>query len=342
MKEESFSFSRATVAYYSEVGFSALRQLVPQEQCVLLTDENVYQAHAAKFADWKHILIPAGEQHKQQRTVDHIIARLMQLEADRQTLLIGVGGGVVTDITGYTASIYMRGIDCAYVPTTLLNLVDASIGGKTGVDVGAYKNIVGSFRHPRFILQDLDFLTTLPHTEWINGFAEIIKHACIRDKALFKHLSQHRPEDFMQNKELLAALIHNNIRHKFAVVQADEFEKAERKLLNFGHSIGHAIENLCALPHGRAVAVGMMAAAFISEKEVGFVETEALRRLLQQYQLPVSVSFEPGEVFQLLKLDKKRMQQSINFVLLRSIGDAFIQPIGLDRLHSYLQLWHNK
>lgn len=337
MNQQTFQLSSATVDYFFDADFKNLNQIIGSQKAILLTDEHVFNAHRAKFNNWPCIVIPAGEQHKQQATIDNIIKQLIALEADRSSILVGVGGGVVTDMAGYAASIYMRGVNCAYVPTSLLNLVDASIGGKTGVDVGLLKNIVGSFKQPKFIFQDLSLLGTLPEEEWINGFAEIIKHACIKDEGLFVHLQESNLNTFRNDKNLLAKLIAKNVFQKFAIVQQDEFEKAERKLLNFGHTIGHAIENLHNISHGQAVAIGMCMAAYISEKENGFQESNRLKNLIQQYQLPTSISFNAEKVFELMKMDKKRDGDSISFILLDKIGQANIQSIALTKLKQHLE-----
>ena len=149
-------------------------QIVPREKVIIITDENVYGFHADKFSGWPVIRVKAGEQYKNQQTVDHIITSLIKLEADKNTFLIGVGGGMVTDITGYVAAVYMRGVKFGLVPASVLSMVDASIGGKNGIDVGIYKNMVGTIRQPDFVYYDYSFLQTLPVDEWVNGFA----HPC--------------------------------------------------------------------------------------------------------------------------------------------------------------------
>src|SRR5690606_7843600 len=174
MKKKTFRFSSGSTDFYFAGGFRQLSQLCDPRSTVLVTDENVFNAHQSRFKRWKTIVLKAGERYKIQATVDDIIRQLIELEADRKTTLVGVGGGVITDITGYAASIYMRGIRFGFVPTSLLALVDASIGGKNGIDVGIYKNMAGVIRQPAFILHDMIFLKTLPEAEWENGFAEII------------------------------------------------------------------------------------------------------------------------------------------------------------------------
>jgi len=207
MQKKTYPFSSKTVTYYFDADFSYLEKLVNKEHAVIITDENVFHFYKKKFAGWKAIVIKAGEEFKVQATVDSIIDQLIQLNADRKTFLIGVGGGVVTDITGYVASVYMRGIPFGFVPSSLLAMVDASIGGKNGIDVGLYKNIVGAFNQPSFLLYDISLLKTLPNQEWVNGFAEIIKHAAIKDAALFAELEKNKLSTYQKNKTALSKLI---------------------------------------------------------------------------------------------------------------------------------------
>jgi 3-dehydroquinate synthase len=327
-------FSGSVVTYYFDTAFLMLEQIVPKEKTIIITDENVLAAQPAIFKDWQTIVIKAGEQYKQQQAVDEIIRQLIEKEADRNTVLVGVGGGVVTDITGYTAGIYMRGLRFGFVPTTILAMVDASIGGKNGVDVGPYKNLVGLIRQPEFLLFDYSLLQTLPQEHWINGFAEIIKHACIKDAALFALLEQHSLSHFQQDAALLARLIGWNVQIKTSIVLADEFEKGDRKLLNFGHTLGHAVENTYNLLHGHAISIGMMAACKFSEEINQFdsAEKERVSRLLQQYHLTVALQFDKQKVWNLLKMDKKRASNQMNFILLNTIGEGVIKPIPLVQL----------
>jgi 3-dehydroquinate synthase len=229
---------------------------VDKKNAVIVTDEKILLGHSKRFNGWNMVVLKSGEEHKTQETVDVLIDNLIDIGADRQTVLVGVGGGVITDITGYAASIYMRGIRCGFIPTSLLAMVDAAIGGKNGIDVGLYKNMVGTIRQPSFLLYDYSFLNTLPEDEWINGFAEIIKHACIKDAALFKQLEQSSFKKISGSKKLVGDLVERNARIKTKVVQQDEFEKGDRRLLNFGHTLAHALENLYQLPHGQAVSLG--------------------------------------------------------------------------------------
>lgn len=190
MQKRTFHFKNASVDYYFAGGISHLKELADAKTSIILTDENVFALHGKRFKNWNTIVLKAGEEYKVQETVDSVIEQLIETGADRTWTLIGVGGGVITDLTGYIASVYLRGIRFGFVPTTLLALVDASIGGKNGLDVGVYKNMIGTIRQPAFILHDLIFLNTLPDKEWKAGFAEIIKHACIKDATMFNEIEK--------------------------------------------------------------------------------------------------------------------------------------------------------
>jgi 3-dehydroquinate synthase len=330
MKESvKYSFGNAMVQYYFNQKFSQLGSLTDKKRTVLITDENIFRLHGTKFKGWNTIVLKPGEAFKIQATVDTIIEQLIAFEADRQTMLVGIGGGVITDLTGYVASVYMRGIKFGFVPTTLLAMVDAAIGGKNGIDVGPYKNMVGVIRQPEFLLYDISLLFTLPEKEWSNGFAEIIKHACIKDATAFKMLQQLDVQKVQKNKKVLAELIERNARLKSAVVKKDEFEKGDRKLLNFGHTLGHALETQYELMHGEAVAIGMTYACRFSEDLLGFKGKEKVIGVIQQFGLPTYSSFDADQVLNILKMDKKRVRDEINYILLERIGKAIILPMPL-------------
>ena len=337
MHKEEYLFSKKKVSYLFDYSINQLQQLVDGD-IILLTDQTVFNFHQQKFAGYKTIVIEAGEAFKHQQTVDKIINQLIKFDADRKTMLVGVGGGVVTDITGYVACVYLRGVEFAFVPTTILAMVDAAIGGKNGIDVGVYKNMVGTINQPKFLLYDNSFLQTLPTEQWINGFAEIIKHACIKDAELFAELQNNSIEKYKNDEVLLTALIQKNVSLKTTIVIKDEFEQGERKLLNFGHTFGHAIENLYQLPHGNAVSIGMVLAAKISEEINNFhtVEKDNIIALLKQYQLSTTLDFDKVNVFSILTKDKKRVGDNMNFILLNKIGEAVIQPISLTQVEDLM------
>jgi 3-dehydroquinate synthase len=332
----NYKFSTSSTACYFDGSFSHLEKIADPKHSVIITDENVYAAHNKKMNGWNAIVLKAGENHKVQATVDAAIEQLIAFEADRKTTLIGIGGGVVTDLTGYLASIFMRGINFGFVPSSLLGMVDASIGGKNGIDVGVYKNIVGVIRQPSFILYDMSLLDTLPQKEWENGFAEIIKHACIKDAAMFRQLEKSSIKTFRGNKRAIGELVKRNAMIKTKVVQQDEFEKGDRRLLNFGHTLGHALENQYELMHGQAVAIGMTYASVISETITGFRDAARVTKLLLQYDLPTFVEFDRQKVFQVMKMDKKREKKEMNYVLLEKIGKGVVKTIPLDQLEKII------
>jgi 3-dehydroquinate synthase len=302
---------------------------VAKKFTVIITDEHVYALHQPKFKGYHCIVLKSGEAFKTQQTVDSVIQQLITIQADRTFTLVGVGGGVVTDITGYVASVYMRGIAFGFVPTTLLAMVDASIGGKNGVDVGNYKNMIGVTNQPHFILYDISFLKTLPTAEWCNGFAEIIKHAAIKDASMFKQLQQHDITYYQKHAKILQLLIQRNAMLKGKVVVNDPLELGDRKLLNFGHTLGHALENQYQISHGEAISVGMCFASYLSEYYTGFKHAKKIITILSQYQLPTALAFEPTATFEILKMDKKRATQAMRYVLLERIGKAYIHTIPL-------------
>lgn len=336
MKHLKIKFSSASADFYLASGISHLRKITEARAAVLITDENIYNAHTKRFKGWNTIVLKPGEEYKVQSTADAITEQLIEMEADRKTTLVGVGGGVITDITGYVASVYMRGLSFGFVPTSVLALVDASIGGKNGIDVGAYKNMVGVIRQPSFILHDMAFLKSLPQQEWENGFAEIIKHACIKDAAMFTELEKNSLKTYQSSQKAICSLIERNALIKTKVVQKDEFEKGDRRLLNFGHTLGHALETQYELLHGQAISIGMTYACHISEQLCGFRETEKVVNLLAKYNLPTYATFDKQKVFNVLKMDKKRERREMNYVLLERIGKGVVKSISLKQLEKII------
>ncbi len=331
-------FSGETVNIYFDSPFSTIKERYETQNIILLTDEHIFELHKKKFEGFHVITVSGTEINKTQATIDYIIEKLLDLNVDKSWLLLGIGGGVITDMAGYVASIFKRGIKLGLVPTTILGMTDAAIGGKNGVNVGMFKNMVGTTYRASFILYDYSFLDTLPRAEFVNGFAEIIKHACIKDEEMFNELEKHTVDYYLNNREALASLIEKNVAIKTDVVVVDEFEKADRFQLNFGHTFGHAIENLYNLPHGHAVSIGMVIAAKISE-EINNFDSEAvlrLKNLLLQYDLPIAQKMDKSKVLHLLAKDKKRTGGAINFVLLNHIGEGSVQQISFQNIESLL------
>lgn len=337
MKKFTYKFSNSSVDYYFAGGMVHLKEIVDKSSSIIITDENIYNAHTKRFKGWSTIVLKPGEEYKVQETANTIIEQLIAMQADRKATLIGVGGGVITDMTGYVASVYMRGIRFGFLPTSLLAMVDASIGGKNGIDLGVYKNIVGIIRQPSFILHDMTFLKSLPQSEWENGFAEIIKHACIRDAAMFRELESTTLKTYQGKQTAINELVQKNALLKTKVVQRDEFEKSERRLLNFGHTLGHALENQYELSHGQAISIGMTYASHISEQVTGFKETERIVNVLAKYGLPTYASFDKKKVFNVLKMDKKREKKEMNYVLLGKIGKGVVRSIAISKLEKMIK-----
>lgn len=336
MNPKKIRFSNSSVEYYFNGSLKQLGKLADKKTSVIITDDNVFAAHKEKLKGWNVITLKPGEEYKVQATVDAVIETLITMQADRKTTLVGIGGGVITDLTGYIASVYMRGIRFGFVPTSLLAMVDAAIGGKNGIDVGEYKNMVGVIRQPSFLLFDQTLLQTLPDSNWADGFAEIIKHACIKDRSAFRVLESNDLKSIQQNKKLLSWIIQRNALLKTKVVQKDEFETGDRKLLNFGHTLGHAIETQYELTHGQAVSLGMVYASKLSEQYLGFKDTERLVNVLAQYGLPVAASFKMEKVLSILRMDKKRVSKQMNYILLEKIGKGVVFPIELKALEKQL------
>jgi 3-dehydroquinate synthase len=307
---------------------------LPVEAAVVITDTNVHKCWGPQFPRCPVITIETGEGIKDLSTVGHIYQKLLELEADRSAFIVGVGGGIVCDIAGFAASTYMRGLRFGFVSSTLLSQVDASVGGKNGVNFGGYKNIVGVFNQPELVICDLKLLKTLPRAEICSGFAEIIKHAAIADAKLFEFLEENRPKALALDPDVIEKLIYDSVIIKSSIVNRDEKEKGERRKLNFGHTFGHAIEKATGVRHGEAVSAGMVLACEMAVKKGRLTVEDArrLERLLAAYGLPVRLEFDPRTVLDTVRMDKKREGDRIYFVLLDEIGHACVEEIAFKEL----------
>ncbi len=271
----------------------------------------------------------AGEEHKTLDTVRSLYEHLILRKYDRKDMLVALGGGVVGDLTGFAAATYLRGIDFIQVPTTLLSQVDSSIGGKTGVDFDAYKNMVGAFHMPRLVYMNLSVLKSLPKRQISSGMAEIIKHGLIQDAEYYQWLSTVREKVFSGDYETFLYMIGESCRIKRHVVEEDPTEQGIRAWLNFGHTIGHAVEKLkdFQMSHGECVAVGCAAAVYLSSRRGNFPAEvcRQMEKLFADYNLPVRVcGLIPEDIVKTTKLDKKMEAGAIKFVLLCSPGEAYV------------------
>lgn len=274
-------------------------------------------------------VFPAGEVNKTLNTVRDLYEHLILEKFDRKDMLVALGGGVVGDLTGFAAATYLRGIGFIQIPTTLLSQVDSSIGGKTGVDFDAYKNMVGAFHMPRLVYMNLNVLKTLPDRQFACGMGEIIKHGLIQDSDYLEKLSTYQREIREKNYAALLWMVADSCKVKRHVVEEDPTEQGIRAWLNFGHTIGHSVEKLkdFTLCHGECVAIGCAAAAWMSWKRglISEKEKEAAEQLLLDYQLPVRVKgLKPEDIVKTTKLDKKMDAGKVKFVLLKKIGEAFV------------------
>lgn len=278
---------------------------------------------------------PNGEEHKTLDTVKGIYSFLIKEGFDRKDLLVALGGGVVGDTTGYVAATYLRGVDFVQVPTTLLAQTDSSIGGKTGVDFDGYKNMVGAFKMPRLVYMNLAVLKTLDDRQFFSGFAEVMKHGLIRDALLYQWLIENMYEICDRDLDVLQEMLLRSCTVKKLVVEKDPTELGDRALLNFGHTIGHAIEKYknFELCHGECIALGAVAAAYISWKRgmLSMEEYYEIRDMYVPFNLPISIeNIDPAEILRLTKSDKKMESGQIKFVLLKKIGKAVLDRTVTD------------
>lgn len=319
----------------------SLEQYIPSEKVVIITDTNVRRHYQKDFPSCEVIEIGNGEQVKNLDSVKKICLRLMDMEADRSSFIVGIGGGVVCDMAGFVASTYMRGIRFGFVSTTLLSQVDASVGGKNGVNLAGYKNMVGVFNQPEFVICDINLLKTLPEKELLSGFAEIVKHAAIGDPLLFSYLEQNYKKGLLLDTGVIKKLVSDSIVIKSSIINRDEREKGERRKLNFGHTFGHAIEKTIGISHGEAVSAGMVIASELS-REMGYLapkEAKKIESLLKKLKLPVRFQIDPESVLDALRKDKKRSGSAINFVLLRAIGRAVVEKVSISTLDKALRVF---
>ncbi len=330
------------------LGAVAAEKFSKASRCAVITDSNVGPLYAEAALESLRavgknpvlITVPAGEASKSLLVAQDVCGEMARAGLDRKSFAVALGGGVMGDLGGFCASIYQRGIPYIQVPTTVLSQVDSSVGGKTGVNLPDAKNMVGNFHQPAHVIADVATLKTLHRREWNEGFAEIIKHACIRDAAMLPLI-----DEVAAGTGDLAELIRWNIAIKAAVVEEDEFETlGVRALLNFGHTLGHAIEAAAGygqLLHGEAISLGLHAAALLSVKlsSLSAAEADRLVSLLRRFDLPVLLSpdFETDELLRIARMDKKFEHGKIRFVLLHTLGSAYVsQEVTEDHLREVI------
>jgi 3-dehydroquinate synthase len=321
----------------------SVASMLPESGVVIVTDENVYALYRQRFPEFPVLTVAPGEGSKQIDVLEHLAEKLLELGIDRSGFILGIGGGVVCDIAGFLSSIYMRGIRCGYVSSSLLSQVDASTGGKTGVNLGNTKNILGTIRQPEFVICDPAMLRTLSDQEYLSGLAELIKTAIIGDKELFEIIGRSYSEIMDRNIELLTLLVTRCVSFKASVVQEDEYENGLRRILNFGHTFGHAIELQMSVKHGFAVASGMeLATLFSFEKGlVSAEEKDSIINILRKFGLHEDHDIPDDQIRQLILHDKKKSGRDINFVFTEGIGKATIKKVAIEEITDFYNRFRN-
>lgn len=296
----------------------------------LITDENLAALYPEILdSSPGSLVIPAREESKQLSQLGEWLDHFLATRTDRHTFLIGMGGGLVTDLTGFLASVYMRGLDFGYIPTSLLAMVDAALGGKTAMNHGAQKNLVGSFQWPKFIHFHLPFLSTLPRQEWANGFAEIIKYQLLFHPGGLQGLGEKGLDYFREHPPALRELILQCVADKMRCVEQDPLDRGIRQQLNLGHTVGHALETHLQLDHGQAVALGLVIACYISEKRRGLSTSlrESLEWTLERFGLPTRAAYNAEALVSIMTMDKKRQGGKVDFILLDQEAQVHIEPL---------------
>jgi 3-dehydroquinate synthase len=307
-------------------------EYLPKGKTIVITDGRVNELYGKLWQEFPSIVIGQGESNKTIATLTLIIHQLLELNADRKTFILGIGGGIVCDVAGFAASVFMRGLKFGFISTTLLSQVDASVGGKNGVNFEGYKNIVGVFNQPEFVLCDPSVLKTLDRSEISNGLAEIVKHALIADAGMFDFLEKNISSLLSLDEDVINHVVTRSVEVKSAIVNLDEKEQGERRKLNFGHTFGHAIEKVAKISHGNAVSLGMVIAARYSHErgKLNKSDLDRIINLLKKLELPVVIDFDYDQILEALLKDKKREDNNIYFVSLKKIGQAVVEELPID------------
>lgn len=330
---------------------NALDENIKERRCCIITDDTVkgyYADKAIKVLEksFKEVILfsfPAGEDSKNINTVMQAASFLCENNFSRKDYLAALGGGVVGDLTGFVASIYMRGIKFIQIPTTLLACVDSSVGGKTGVDLNEYKNLIGAFKMPELVYISTNTIGTLTARQYYSGMGEVLKYGLISDAAFYSWILQNMYGIFDQTPECLEEMIGRCVELKARVVESDPYEEGLRKILNFGHTLGHAIEKYMdfKLYHGECVALGMVCASYISWK-MNMITTEEhfeIRDMMVPFNLPISVDeLDFDEIIKIARKDKKNTDDDIKFVLLKKVGKAtWDNKVSVDMIKDALE-----
>lgn len=333
MKVNELIYSSGKTSVFTGKYETLLKEVIADKNFVIITDKNINDIYS--FDSNRTIVITAGEQSKTMAVIEDIYSKLIDLSVDRSYQLVGIGGGVVTDITGFAASTFKRGLRFGFIPTSIVAMADASIGGKNGVNFRGIKNQIGTVKQPDFIGLDFEFLKTLPEEEYRSGLVEIIKLGLISDGTLFD-LFEQKIDEILNIGPVIEEIIHRSILIKSSIVQKDEYDSSTRQILNFGHTIGHAIETIYNLSHGNAVAIGILKALEISE-DINKIDPSIRERTTKLFELIGlhiekkfdNNKFDNNKIIKHISKDKKRFDDQIRFILLKDITSPMIKELSL-------------
>lgn len=314
-----------------------LPRLLPDKRVVVVSDTNIDRHYHTLVNRYEHVLIGLGEASKTLVTADAIYKKFISMGIDRSTFVLAIGGGIVTDVAGFVASTYMRGVEFGFVSTSLLGQVDASVGGKNGVNVDGYKNMVGTFTQPRFVICDVGMLRTLPEREVRTGMAEVIKAGIIADEELFSKLELTPLAELTKNPDLLAEVVYRAIKVKADIVERDEREHGDRRKLNLGHTLAHAIEKSSSkMNHGEAVAVGLSLISDAAARRglLSAADKERICSLLQRTGFDLTPPVAMRVLLKAVSKDKKSEGDVLNVVFPTAIGTCEVVPMPLEEFRA--------
>lgn len=325
--------------YVGESLANVTKYLPQNRKIAIITDSAIHSLYGNQFPKSDLIIeIPRGEANKTLQSLDVIFEQLIEKEFDRTSFILGIGGGIVCDMSGFIATIFMRGIEFGFVSTTLLSQVDASVGGKNGVNFHGYKNLIGTFSLPKFVICELNILKSLPQSELLSGMGEVVKHGAIANENLFSFIENHVSDLKNYSQDVLETFVYESIVIKSNVVSNDVKESGARRIFNFGHTFGHAVEKITKMPHGYSVSVGMVLAAKLSviKGKMKQADCDRLISLLNSLGLPTSCDVNSNELLNVMKRDKKRDGDSVHFVYLTGIGSCCVEKLTYAELASVI------
>ncbi|MDR1225533.1 MAG: 3-dehydroquinate synthase [Prevotellaceae bacterium] len=311
-----------------------IQKYLPKSQVVIITESNICKYYSELCNAYPTVEIEGGEPHKTLATIDYIASQLIDLKVDRKTFILGIGGGIVCDITGFIASIFMRGCPFGFISTTLLSQVDASVGGKNGVNYQGFKNMLGVFAQPQFVICDPQSFSTLPQKEFTAGFSEIVKAAMITSAALLSFIEKNAEKALQKDGHTLEHLVYESVKIKADIVSRDERENGVRRKLNLGHTFAHAIEKNSTLMHGEAVSIGLCLASQVA-LNLGMMkkeEVERVKNILKKLQLPTATGIPLKTLFSAMLKDKKKSGDKLHLILPKGIGSCEICEVSLSQL----------